>query len=387
MKKVFTIIVFILLVVFCAGLCLQVFATNDKLKPSEWFKHEEVEQPVEDEQDADPDDKGEMVMDENFVGNGIMVMSMPIPVEQYDAYDIMPIAESAQQLTATITPNDATNKIVDWSVAWKNENSSWAKGKTVTSYVTVTPTSDGALTANVQCLQAFGEQVIVTVAVRDAEGINATCPVDYKQKITGVSLKISDLNTSMSNKTWLNLTPANLNPTVDWFFQYSDEYGEYPWSFVFNDTKMTKIEMSLVKSSTYTIADNTGLSGYFVEVSLTSSYLNSIKGGGATPSVDTADKYTVLYANTSGGGTTPTLSSLFGIKSMYASGGTFFGNYSKIRGAVRNVASNVMLRYKARIAFDDGTPEVSTIYNIKFTASSLVSIAQGVTLNSSGLVF
>lgn len=41
-------------------------------------------------------------------------------------------------------------------------SSAWATGKTVTDYVTVTPTANGALTANVECIKDFGEQIKVT---------------------------------------------------------------------------------------------------------------------------------------------------------------------------------------------------------------------------------
>ena len=55
----------------------------------------------------------------------------------------------SQTLVATITPSTATNKKVDWSVSWLD--SSAAGGKTVTDYVTVTPLSDGSLTATLTC--------------------------------------------------------------------------------------------------------------------------------------------------------------------------------------------------------------------------------------------
>lgn len=98
------------------------------------------------------------------------------------------MAESAYTLTATITPDDASNKAVDWSVAFVNPSSAWATGKTVTDYVTVTPTSDGALTANVECKQAFGEQIVVTVVSRDNAEATATCTVDYAAKVVSLQM-------------------------------------------------------------------------------------------------------------------------------------------------------------------------------------------------------
>ena len=123
--------------------------------------------------------------------NGVSLMSTKIAPADYEEYGISPMAESAQQLTATITPADATNKEVDWSVAWVNASSAWANGKTVTDYVTVTPTSDGALTANVECKQAFGEQVKVTVTSRQNKNASASATVDYAKRVTAGTLALA----------------------------------------------------------------------------------------------------------------------------------------------------------------------------------------------------
>ena len=120
--------------------------------------------------------------------NGIALMSAEIPVEDFAANGISPMAETAYTLTATITPDNADNKAVDWSVAFVNPESEWATGKTVTDYVTVTPTSDGALTANVECKQAFGEQIVVTVVSRDNAEATATCTVDYAAKVVSLQM-------------------------------------------------------------------------------------------------------------------------------------------------------------------------------------------------------
>lgn len=93
-------------------------------------------------------------------------------------------AKDGITLKATIDPDTAANQNVDWSVSFVNPSSSWASGKTVTDYVTVTPTSDGSLTATVQCLKAFGEQIKITVTSRANEYATAGCTVDYARRIT-----------------------------------------------------------------------------------------------------------------------------------------------------------------------------------------------------------
>lgn len=144
---------------------------------------------------ADADTAGGMTLGDGQ-NDGIGMTAATIEAENYDEYGIMPIAESAQQVTATVTPAGAEDAVIDWSVAWKSGASGqWGNGKTVTDYVTVTPTEDGALTANVSCLQAFGEQIILTAAIRGNASVKGTATVDYVQKwektlTTGDDLKI-----------------------------------------------------------------------------------------------------------------------------------------------------------------------------------------------------
>lgn len=94
-------------------------------------------------------------------------------------------------IIATITPNNAANKKVDWSAAFKNPESEWASGKTLSEYITVTPSADGSLMASVTCYQAFGEQVILTVTSRENAEATASCTIDYKQQLVSYELSVT----------------------------------------------------------------------------------------------------------------------------------------------------------------------------------------------------
>ena len=159
---------------------------------SDWFTDWSKFQPEQQEEQLPANENGETASGA-FVSegesNGIKMMTAKIAAADYDEYGISPMAETAYQLTATITPENADNKAVDWSVSFVNPSSSWANGKTVTDYVTVTPTSDGALTANLECKQAFGEQIKVTVTSRDNFNATATCTVDYAKRVKSASFK------------------------------------------------------------------------------------------------------------------------------------------------------------------------------------------------------
>lgn len=141
-----------------------------------------------------PAENGGMLIGEGE-GAGVSLLSEKIEKADYEAYGVSPLAESAYTLTATVEPANAPDKAVDWSVAFVNPSSEWATGKTVTDYVTVTPTSDGALTATVQNLKAFGEQIKVTVTHRENENATASCTVDYTKKFISCDVVLKDLVT------------------------------------------------------------------------------------------------------------------------------------------------------------------------------------------------
>ena len=175
-----------------------------------WQKGNIVFNPVEQEQPNDEEDDGGAVINEGE-SNGIKLMSAKISPENYDEYGISPMAETAYQLTATI---------VDWTIAFVNAESEWATGKTVTDYVTVTPTADGALTANVECLQAFGEQVRVTVTSRDNTSVKANATVDYTEKLSAVKATFGStvLTNGMTKSFDLD---ASGQPAEVWTFDYT----------------------------------------------------------------------------------------------------------------------------------------------------------------------
>ena len=166
--------------------------------------------PVEDttggeEKPGDSTGGGE-VSTEAGVSHGIRLAAMKLASSEYEAYGVSEQAETAYTLTATITPADAANKKVDWTIAFKNASSTWASGKTVTEYATVTPSADGALTAVVENVAAFGEQIIVKATSRDNAEAYATCTVEYLQRTTGYSFglhgsfhyEVSSTNTTAS---------------------------------------------------------------------------------------------------------------------------------------------------------------------------------------------
>lgn len=138
----------------------------------------------------------------------------------------------SQRLTATVTPNSSYNQAVNWSVSWKNPNSSWAINKAVKDYIEVILDSEGALTATVICKQAFSEQVIVTVSSQQDSSKYATCVCDYAKRFLGfdnVKFGVSEavdnsfkLVKSYSQDTTITSTPIFSDYTYDVSFSSSE---------------------------------------------------------------------------------------------------------------------------------------------------------------------
>ena len=186
-NKVWTAVLAVLLAIVIAGAAALVGFLSDGLKNWDKFKDEE--------QAEQADETADGVVISDGVSHGIKLMAARAQLDEPQGADPSDTA-STYVLTATITPENADNKAVDWTVAFVNPASEWATGKTVTDYVTVTPESDGALKATVKCLKAFGEQIKVTVTSRDNAEASASCLIDYKQKLAGGTLKINDTSYS-----------------------------------------------------------------------------------------------------------------------------------------------------------------------------------------------
>lgn len=106
-------------------------------------------------------------------------------------------ASEGVKIRATITPDDATNKLVDFTFEFKDPDSEWATGKEASTYISITPDDDGSPDATVKCLAPFGEQIVITATSRgmteDEQHVKGTCNVDYLQKVETANVSIGDV--------------------------------------------------------------------------------------------------------------------------------------------------------------------------------------------------
>lgn len=194
-------IAFALVFVMLVGMCLQLFA-KDEWKPSEWFKKNDQEQ-----NEILPNENGGAILNESEE-TGISVMSRKLLSSEYAANGVSTQAESAYTLTATINPSDATYTDVEWTVAFKNPSSTWANGKKLSDYVTL---SSNGLQATVSCLKPFGEQIIVKVTSLDNASATANCSFDYRKRVTDATVSLKPASgTALALSSNINTVTATV---------------------------------------------------------------------------------------------------------------------------------------------------------------------------------
>ena len=112
-------------------------------------------------------------------------------------------------ITATVEPdNEAENTGVDWTATWKNAESVWASGKSVSDYVTLTPGGEdyaASKSVTLENLQPFAEQIVVKATARDDPEITATCTADYAQKPVNFTLSFGEVSCNFGGDTDVTL--------------------------------------------------------------------------------------------------------------------------------------------------------------------------------------
>ena len=182
-----TIAAMVLVAILSIGLLCALF-----IQPQE-EKKEDTEQTAISEQAAVIDSEGNAM-------DGDTVYPMPAKMS-FNAQTFAQVSEPSSSATVTsdesvdvriqayVTPDDAVNKEVDFSVSWGNAPTHGSEE--VTNYLTVTPDSDGSTTATVSCKKSFGDDtIIITVTTREG-GYTATCMVSFTGIASGIEITSS----------------------------------------------------------------------------------------------------------------------------------------------------------------------------------------------------
>ncbi len=170
------IIAFTLIIVLMAGVVAALILSLDKpmpIKPQETPVSENTE--LHFEQGKNP--------------KVLLAMSAP----RYAAATQANTASVSYDITATLEPANVENKKVDWKIEWSADAP--LKDKKITEYFTLTPTSDGALTAKLTCIKSFrGSSAILSVTSRDS-GVVGTATVTFSGKPATMDVDVSGIGT------------------------------------------------------------------------------------------------------------------------------------------------------------------------------------------------
>lgn len=276
-------------------------------------------------------------------------------------------AASGITLTATITPASASDKKVDWAVSWVNPNSTFATGKTVTDYLTATPTSDGSLTATVNCLQSFGEKIKITVTSRNNEAATAECTVDYARRLSSTQLNVSYSNSSAQPFSFTTTTQTlNLFPIIN----------PQPWYQIYGSlTTNCTNEFVHTYSGNYTV--NNEVLSTKAEIKASTELINALNAQGMTSDcANWQTLSTVSFADI--------IFSLGGVSNMSNGGFLNTTNYNKLLTAfAATTSSDFQLRITVTTRYGD---PVVTTYTCHYSHASAGLAVESITLESDTLI-
>lgn len=225
---------------------------------------------------------GAVIMDGE--SNGISFMSTTIAQEDYDEYGVSATAESAQLLTATVTPSYATQAEVVWSVSFLGVDTTWSNGKTVTDYVTVVPAGSNSQTATVTCLQAFGDVIEVKAALKTNSAINATSDIHYFQRVTGLKTMLFPDNYVIGGAVEAVGAASKIGLDID--------YEEIDVSFENYIYSMSTQSLQWYESEVYT--DEADLL-FDIKMTLTREFISALESAGFTFDYVPGEEFDVKY--------------------------------------------------------------------------------------------
>lgn len=181
-KWILTLLAFIVVGVLLAGIICGWFTKKEELPEEEQTEQTDNGSPVTNE-------------DGNVIAsNAPIALPMAMTFRSAMSLDGTDAAYDSVTVNATIEPYNADVRTVAFTAAWKNASSSWASGKSVGDYLTVTQQSENSTKAEIKCLQPFGEQIVVSVVVTglDSSSATADCTVDFAKRIEAVNFSVKD---------------------------------------------------------------------------------------------------------------------------------------------------------------------------------------------------
>lgn len=182
----------------CSVLIILLIATIGIAIPSKGFtdwskfkKNPQVEQPDKPGEEQKPGG-GDNIDVEQIETNGVLLSMATATADDGTVSKI---------LTATVTPENAENKTVDWSIYWADD--AQLKDKDISEYLTLTPTADGALTATVTCKKSFRGSVAYIKVTTRVGGYEALCSVTFTGIPSQLNVNTTALKTTSDGQKYL----------------------------------------------------------------------------------------------------------------------------------------------------------------------------------------
>ena len=223
MRKAIIAVVIIVAILAAAAVGVTAYASNGYTLPvSEWGDRLGIDSDKQPDEQEKPDDTtpggeipggdtqtpGEEIPGDSTDNPGTVVVSpMEINLNWEDfvfSSDYIPteeyIPQYRQEFKAEILPENTIDKTLIWSAAFVNPTSEWAVGKNVSDYIKLT-TEEDTLSAEIECLQPFGEQIIVTVASKRNNKVKDTCLLDFKQFATEYYIEYDGVKVEFQDDT------------------------------------------------------------------------------------------------------------------------------------------------------------------------------------------
>lgn len=122
------------------------------------------------------------------------------------------VNETTYTLTATITPSEATIKLLDWSINFVNPSSEWAKGKNVEDYVSL---SAVGTVATVKLIKRFSEQIEVKAKTTDGSDVEATCLVDCYKHVDSIEFTFDEARIADETNNIASFAPGTYGDGIE----------------------------------------------------------------------------------------------------------------------------------------------------------------------------
>lgn len=129
-----------------------------------------------------------------------------------------------ETVTAILTPSTVANKAVDWSIVWADNAP--LKNSAISDYLTVTPDSDGSLTAKVRCYKSFrGSSAILYVTTRIGE-VKGSCSISFVGKPATGNLNLDNYDLTCTRGNLTDVIVLYVDSQYHFYFNFDNIFHD-----------------------------------------------------------------------------------------------------------------------------------------------------------------